>query len=172
MWRCGMKRLLAGAVISILLSTSVYGQKQEDLKLKSEKTAHILSYIPLNSPALFYVKRPVRGVLYTMLEVSGLIMISASMYEMVDGGSCGDRSVPDACEGPFGHMTDRQIGAIFAGAGFLLWFPPWLHTVIKTPDYLDDYNDKVQKKNAVSVAPIFTTKGKKQLYGLGLQYRF
>lgn len=158
---------------AILLSTSVYGQEQGDLKLKSEKTARILSYIPLNSPALFYVRRPVRGVAYSFLEGWGLIGIIGGTAMMIAGGSCGDRSDPDACEGPFGIMNDRQIGAIFAVAGFLLWFPPWLHTIIRTPDYVWDCNDKIRRKaGVVSFAPIMGVKDGGQVYGANLQYKF
>lgn len=172
MWRCGIKRLLAGVVISILLSTSVHGQEQGDLKLKSEKTARILSYIPLNSPALFYVKRPARGVGYTMLEVPGLVMFSLGMGGIIVGGHSASNA-PDAGEGMFGHMDDRQIGAIIAGVGFLMWFPPWLHTVIKTPDYVQECNDNTRRKaNAVSFAPIMGVKDGGQVYGANLQYKF
>lgn len=168
-----MKKIFAFIVLSSLIASTAYGKEVGQLKLRSEETARILSLMPLNSPALFYVKRPVRGTIYTILELYGLTLIGVGSYGMIKGGSCSDSSNPDACEGPFGTMNDRWIGAILAGSGFLFWFPPWLHAAIKTPEYVDDCNYKIKEKaNQVSLYPFYNVRGDNHTYGAMLQYRF
>lgn len=161
-----MKNLtLIFLLTSLTFASVVYAEDLKQPKFRSETTARVLSLMPLNSPALFYANRPVRGIIYTILETGGMVLMAGGIDMIVKNEfSCGSEG--DFC------MNSGVIGAIITPIGFAYFFPPWLHTVIKTPDYLDDYNDKIRKKNAVSIASIFTTTGEKQIYGLGFQYRF
>jgi hypothetical protein len=130
-------------------------------------TARILSVLPVNTPALFYVNRPVRGVLYTVLEGGGIALITYGSLIMTNR-DC-------SSSGAFGQFCTigKAAGISTLVLGSAMWLAPWLHTIVKTEDYLDTYNSEISfKAKEVAFIPIIETSKERNMYGAALALRF
>lgn len=143
-----------------LLVGSVLAEDQPQVKLKSLSTARVLSFLPVNSPAIFYVKKPVRGAVYSALEAGGLTSVGFGAYFLTQVGK-----EPRAFLSDLSDTLVKGVGVTLVVIGAVAWMPPWIHTVVATPDYVDDCN-------AVSFYPLIKENDGNSLYGMGLRYKF
>ncbi len=67
----------------------------------------------------------------------------------------------------------KTLGVTMVVVGSAAWAAPWIHTIVATPSYVDDCNQKIKEKaGIVSFYPMINSGGKGNLYGVGLDYRF
>jgi hypothetical protein len=125
--------------------------------------------MPLNSPAIYYVKRPVRGTVYTVLELGGMTAMGYGAYILSEVAA-------DDTNHPIGNAVRSIAAAAGAGSaiiGLALWLPPWILTVVKTEAYVDDCNQNIlEGAKKASLLPLIRDIGDGAVYGLAFNYRF
>lgn len=124
-------------LIALLVSTSAHSDTSESTPEKkplSMKTVRILSALPLNSPALFYARRPISGTVTTVTEGLGLTLITLGSLVLAED-CVGNSSIDNAfCD--FGSLAGR----VFVISGALLWIPSYTYGLLKAPQAAEEYN--------------------------------
>lgn len=158
---------ITAIVLLTLFSFSAFAEEPAELHLKSRTTGRVLSLLPLNSPAIYYVKRPVRGTVYTLLEGCGIYFL------VMGSGVLANVNHNDPKDWLGIHEISKAVGVSLVIIGSAMYLPPWLHTAVATTDYVDEENDKIRAKaSAVSFAPLFENVDDTSFYGFQFQYKF
>ncbi|MBI2982096.1 MAG: hypothetical protein HYY44_07390 [Deltaproteobacteria bacterium] len=123
---------------------------------KSLKTVKILSYLPINAPALIYAGRPLKGTVLTFVEIYGFGAMTAPMITW--------------CAGSDKENCDLALALLVTGT--VLWLPSWIYSLVKAPQYVDEYNRRIQERQ-ISLRPWFRLENDKFLTtSAGLAFRF
>lgn len=127
--------LLLIVVMMDLLGTRAYAEEKVSKPL-SMTTGRILSFLPLNTPAKFYTHHPIQGVTLTPVEGIGLTLL-----------------IWGAVETATDQRSDFNSNDAFTIIGGVLWFTPWLYTVLSTPDDVRSYNEKFLEQKKLTLQP-------------------
>lgn len=157
-----MSAAMKGFLLLVMTSLVIFpsdtsGKPGKELSLR---TARVLSFLPINSPAMYYTRHPVRGTLYTLSEGFGLAMGIAGTIIAVSFSSADS-------DGLFGEVNDAMLAGGILGMvlGYgVLWGYPWVKTVVVTPRYAREYNERLRSPSdpsltPVSIVPLWQTPG-------------
>jgi len=167
-----MKKIIALVMCLALFPLAAYSAGSNEVKIRSQSTARVLSLLPINSPAAFYTGRPVRGTVYSLLEGGGLTAVGMGTYLLVSLGNEPSGNDIGTAFGWLGYGMVKGLGIGLVALGAIAWAPPWIHTVVKASDWTDDYNEKSLKKVSATVSPIVSYAGPNSIYGVNLGVRF
>lgn len=153
-----IKKILIVLTVFMGLSMSLGTANAEEIGAASQgkplsmSTVWTLSALPINSPALFYAKRPISGVITSIFEAGGLAL---GTYGAIVLAQINDCSAADNFAGlcTLGSAVSKSVatGLLIGGYG-ALWLPPYIYGLVAAPRAAKKYNDSLA---AVSFKPTF-----------------
>ncbi|MBI2345529.1 MAG: hypothetical protein HYV03_01275 [Deltaproteobacteria bacterium] len=129
-------------------------------------TVRVLSYLPFNSPALFYARKPVSGVVTTVFEGLGLTLgiLGTVGYIGRKTSDC-DVLFEPLCQGAEALGNTLLITAM--AGGYVMWLPSWIYAMTKAPNAAEEHNDFISRTHfrAVPTAWLSNSSGNVGLVG-------
>lgn len=128
----------------------------------STKTVRALSLLPINGPALIYAKKPVAGVIVTLVEAGGLAIGIGSAVLLTKKEEC--HSTPNSSPG---NLCDQINFLALAGTimGFGIWLPSYIYTAIDAPEAAQKYNKKLEQQK-IQIVPTVSASGDGAFFGI------